>query len=347
MYSLELFNTQSGQIFLADITYVAENISFEIKLNDISTIDFSLPIYKWQEFCDNVGIDPYTSLKPKTVSVKLKRDRTYLPVVFEIRYSSKTFDLNPTIEVSGACTLSKLGDRIITKNYLNVDSCDIARDLITVTQAKTYGNFGISFGNLFQTGVLSQRTYERYNIKDAIKNLSDDESGGFDFYFGHDQKFYTFPQGDYGSLKNDIVYKFPSENVVSLSNPEDASNLYNSVTTVGYGIGDPIESTQIDAVSAQEYGLRENALIYSEIQNPTWLESKAKSELAKRKNIFNLPSLVTTGECFNLSYKWVGDTIPFQCSDKSSPYIGNGRIQKLSVALDEGQNESITIELVR
>lgn len=345
MYNVELFNSQSGvQTFKADITPMVDNLRYEIKLNDVATISFSLPLYGWKDYCTETGIDPYLLLIPKTAEIKLKRNGVYLPVVFEIISSRKNYSENPTIEIEGVSTLGKLADRIITKSYSGVDACDIARDLITTSQAKTGGNLGITFGNTFDIGVLTTRTYERYIVMDAIKNLSDDTSGGFDFYFDHDWKFYTF--ATLGSLKNDTTYTFPSENVLQFTNPENSSNLYNSITTVGYGIGDPITATATDSLSVSTYGLREKALIYSSVQTEATLQRIADTELANRKDMFNLPSIVTTGEFFDLNTKWIGDTIPFECEDEASPYTGTGRIQKISVNTDDMLNETISLELL-
>lgn len=345
MYNIELYNSQSGtQTFTADITAIVENLRYEIKLNDVATISFSLPLYNWNAYCSETGIDPYLILIPKTAEIKIKRNGTYLPVVFEITSSEKSYNENPTIQVQGVSTLGKLADRIITKTYTNIDACDIARDLITTSQAKTGGGLGITFGNAFDIGTPTTRTYERYIVMDAIKELSDDTSGGFDFYFDHDWKFYTM--ATLGSLQDDINYTFPSENVIEFSNPENSSNLYNSITAVGYGIGDPITATATDASSVSSYGLREKALVYSSVQTQATLQRIANTELANRKDIFNLPKITTTGEFFDLNAKWIGDTIPFTCNDVASPYTGTGRIQRLSVSCDDMHNETISLELL-
>ncbi len=347
MWEILLYNSQNAtQTLKADITPLCRNVTMDIPLNNFEDLSFEMDLYGWKEYCSQIGLNPYTTLKPYTAEIKIKLDGVFLPVAFEIKQSPKNFTAG-TISVKARGTLSKLGDRIATAIYTSTDSAAIARDLIADTQAQTYGDFGITNGNTYTTGVLTQRTYDRYNIMDAIRNLADDTSGGFDFYFDHDWKFYTMAER--GSVRNDIVYKFGGEdsNVISYENPEDGTIISNSVTIVGEGIGDPITSTEIDTTSATEYGLRQTALVYSNIDNQTWLDTKAESEVRDRKDIYDLPKLTVDGSVFDLSVKWVGDTIPVACTDTASPYTGNGRIKRMSITLDDNHWATIDLELLK
>lgn len=349
MYEIELYNSQNAtQTLIADITALAKNVRYIVPLNNFEDLSFDLDLWAWKSYCASIGIDPYLTLRPLTAEIKIKRDGAYLPFVFEIKKSPKKYTAgHATINVQARGTLSKLGDALVTKAYEAVDSAAIARDLIAVRQAKTYGDFGITNGNTFTTGVPTQRTYERYVVTDGIRNLSDDTSGGFDFFFDHDWSFWTMAER--GSLKNDITYRFGGEdsNVIDYENPEDGTVISNSVSIVGSGIGDPMLSDPnagLDVTSALTYGLREVALVHSNIENQDWLDTKAASEVRDRKEMYDLPTIVVSGEVFDLGEKWVGDTIPLECTDDASPYIGNGRIKRLTVSLDDNHHETIIVE---
>lgn len=349
MYQIELYNSQNAtQTLVADITSQVSNVRYDVPLNNFEDLSFDLNLWAWNAYCAAIGINPYITLKPYTAEIKLKRNGSYLPCAFEIKRAPKTYGANAaTISIQARGTLSKLGDALITKTYSQVDATAIARDIIAVRQAKTYGNFGITNGNTYLTGVLSDRTYERYVAMDAIRNLSDDQSGGFDFFFDHNWSFWTMARR--GSFKNDLTYKFGGEdsNVIDYQNPEDGTVILNDMTIVGEGIGNPITGNKIDATSALTYGLREAALIYSNINNQAWLNDKAAAEIRDRKDLYDLPKIVVSGDVFDLNDKWVGDTIPLACTDAASPYIGNGRIKQISVSLDDNHHETITVECMK
>jgi hypothetical protein len=345
-YALELYNSQNAtQTFVADITHIAGSFNYSVPMNNFEELSFTMQLEGWKSYCQRIGIDPYLSIQPYTAEIKVKRDGVYLPFVCEIKSAPKKFDTNSsTIEIQARGTLSKLGDALVTKQYVDIDATEITRDLITLRQAKTYGDFGITFGNTYLTGVPSSRTYERYTIMEAIRNLSDDASGGFDFYFDHDWKYYTMAQR--GSLKNNVTFRFGGDasNVLSYSNPEDGTSIANDMIIVGEGIGNPITATATDVTSALTFGLREGSLVFSEIDNQDWLNNRALIEVADRKDMYDLPSLVISGEVFDLGTIWVGDTIPVVCTDVTSPYNGSGRIKQLNVAVDENHQEVITVE---
>lgn len=349
-YTVELYNSQNAtQTLIADITPLVQNLSFNIPTNDMEDLEFTLETEAWKDYCQKIGINPYLSLKPLTAEIKLVRNGAYLPCVFEIKQAPKQYTATGSaIQVRARGVLSKLGDATITKTYTDEDPLDIARDAIAVRQAKPYGDFGITNGNLLTLGdAPTTRTYQRYYIHDAIRNLSDDEVGGFDFFFDHDWTFH--PMAQRGSLKTDITYRYGAEdaNILEYGNPEDGTVIANSIDIVGEGIGDPMVGTALDVESAETYGLREKPLIHSNISNQEWLDNKAATELRDRKEMYDLPSIVVSGEDFDLNDKWVGDTIPLVCTDEASPYTGNGRIKHLRVMLDDNHNERIVVECMK
>lgn len=349
-YSFLLYNSQNAtQTYIADISQLVKNVRMTWRLNNVDDLSFSLNIEAWREYCSNIGIDPYTTLRPLTSEIKVQYNGVFLPGAFEVQISSREFGIDDkNISVQARTTLVKLGYRWINKVYTQVDSAAIARDMISVTQAKTYGDYGITFGNTYTTGVLTDRKYDYYTISDAIKNLADDISGGFDFYFDHDWKFYTMNKR--GSVKGGKTFVYGDEvsNVKEFKNPDDGSVIRNAMTIIGQGIGDPIVSApNTDTVSAQTYYLREGTLTYSNIDNTSWLDTTSKNEVRDRKQPYDLPKLVVTEDELNINEYFVGDTIPVECRDTLSPYMGNGRIKEISISLDDNFYAEYGLELLK
>lgn len=354
-YRVYLYNNQGGNLIeLAEITQVVHNLSYDVLLNNISELSLEIKKNDWLNYCEATGLNPYLSLLPFTKEIKIKRNGVFLPFSFEIKKAPKKFDVNiesQVISITAQDTLSKFLKALSNKSYTNIDSCIIARDLITTFQARQYANRGVTMGNTYNTGVLSTRNYSNYSVAEAIKNLSDDTSGGFDFWFDENLKFYTASKR--GSLRDSVVYRFSNDpydkktNCTAYENPEDGSGISNNVIVVGEGIGNPITATALDVNSATTYGLQEIALVHSDIKNVNWLQNKANAELRDRKDIYDLPSITTSGEFFNVAEIWVGDTIQVECLDPSSPYTGYGRIKKMKVDVSDLHTETISLELIK
>lgn len=350
-YNVELFSNQNAvATFIADITTIAGAFNFSVPLNNFEELSFTMNLEGWKGYCLQTGLDPYLSIKPYTSEIRLKRNGVYLPISFEIKQAPKRYGQNDSsVSIQARGTLSKLNDALITKIYAPQFATDIARDIIAVRQAKTNGDFGITNGNTTQVGPSTERTYQYYNSMDAIRNLSDDadSSGGFDFWFDEEWKFYTDIKK--GSVRTDVTFKFGGEdaNVIEYENPEDFSVLSNDITIVGAGIGDPATGRATDATSSIEYRLRETALVFSNIDNQDWLDNRAAVELSDRKQGYDLPKIVVTGDVMDLNTYWVGDTIPIECTDPASPYLGMGRIKNLSVSVDINHQELISVECLK
>ena len=256
---------------------------------------------------------------------------------------SKTFQIN------ARDTAIKLGRRVTFQSFSGVDSAKISRDMIDYTQAKTYGNYWITFGNAYLTGVATDRkewTATGKVILDAIRELSDDVSGGFDFYFDHDWKYYTMTKR--GSVKDKpFVYGGDTSNVIGMEVPDDGTIIANSVYVIGNGIGNPVISDpNIDTTSAITYRLSEKTLSYSDATLARANEISQR-EVRDRKDGYYLPKITVKEDELDPTQIYVGDTIPFECRDEFSPFVGNGRIKELGISLDDNFYATFSLELLR
>ena len=350
-FSIELYNSQNAtQTFISDITRLCKSVSATIRLNNVSDLSFSIEIESWKEFCKDSGIDPATAFKPLASEIKLKYNGVYLPHAFEVQTVPKSYEVDSkTFQVNARDTAIKLSRRVTFQYFSGIDSAKIPRDMITMTQAKPYGDFGITFGNTYLTGVATDRkewTEVSKVILDAIKELSDDVSGGFDFYFDHDWKYYSMAQR--GSVKDKpFIYGGDTSNVISMEVPDDGTIIANAVYVVGNGIGTTVlSSPNTDVTSATTYRLSEKTLSYSDAQLERANEISQR-EVRDRKDGYYLPKITVSQDELDPTQIYVGDTIPFQCNDEFSPFIGNGRIKELGISLDDNFYATFSLELLR
>lgn len=351
MWEITLWNSQNAtQTFIADISRLCKNVQITARLNNVSDLSFSMNIEAWKEYCNATGIDPQTAFKPLASEIKVKYSGTYLPHAFEVQTVPKSYGVDEkTFQVNARDTGIKLSRRVTFQSFSAVDSAKISRDMITYTQAKTYGDFGITFGNTYLTGVATDRkewTATGKVILDAIKELSDDVSGGFDFYFDHDWKYYTMAFR--GSVKDKkYVYGGETSNVISIEVPDDGTIIANAVYVVGNGIGNPVISDpNTDTTSAITYRLSEKVLSYSDATLAR-ANQISQREVRDRKDGYYLPKITVSQEELNPIDTYLGDIIPFECKDLMSPFVGNGRIKELGISLDDNFYATFTLELLR
>ena len=351
MWQITLWNSQNAtQTFIADISRLCKNVQITARLNNVSDLSFSMNIEAWKEYCKDSGIDPQTAFKPLASEIKVKYNGTYLPHAFEVQTVPKSYGVSDkTFQVNARDTGIKLSRRVTFQSFSAVDSAKITRDMITYTQAKTYGNFGITFGNTYLTGVATDRkewTATGKVILDAIRELSDDVSGGFDFYFDHDWKYYTMAVR--GSVKDKkYIYGGDTSNVISMEVPDDGTIIANAVYVVGNGIGNPVISDpNTDATSAITYRLSEKTLSYSDATLAR-ANQISQREVRDRKDGYYLPKITVSQEELNPIDTYLGDIIPFECKDLMSPFVGNGRIKELGISLDDNFYATFSLELLR
>lgn len=343
-YKVILYNSQNATLTpVADITKLAKNLRWSAERWNYEEISFTIKIDDFVDFCENAGLDGSVILKAKTCDIRLIRDGLDLIGGRVIRAPFNLDVDNGTIDVDARGYLDLLNDRQITKDYEDDDACDIARDIISTLQAVDHGDMGITNGNTYDIGVLTSRSYVRQNAMEKVQQLADDTSGGFDFWFDYDRKFYC--AADMGSLKDDRTYKYPG-NITAYTNPNDGSPLANSLTLIGSGIGEEaLLSTVTDEDSAIEYGLHEKTLVYSSIENQDVLDSRSEAELERRKYIYNLPKITVNGQFFNPSEIWVGDRIPIQATHPLVNEESYQRIERIECIVDDNHDESFDLIL--
>ena len=164
--------------------------------------------------------------------------------------------------------------------YTATDAGAIAWDLISDTQAKTYGNFGITMGSIIASKN-RDRTYKWRNIKEAILALtSDNVKDGFDFDIDTGKVFNVYPQK--GSSRPEIIFDSKFNIDRWTVRKTGILGMANHVIVFGAGNEDDMiveERTSAPGYKAA-YFLLEEGLSDKDNGNATLLQDKGDAYLA-------------------------------------------------------------------
>lgn len=335
----------SGGQRLADISRFAKNRKFTMQRNEAETLTFDVDVVAFEAHCKNKlgGINPGTLIRPYATDVKIKRNNTYLfgAQVVSVDFAFGTDSYTASITCTGYLNL--FNDRYVTATYTQVERTTIATNIITLTQAQSYGSLGITLGTQYMTGALSDRTYQQDNVKLKLQQLAALSDSPFDMAISWDKVFTTYQQ--IGSLRSDVyfVYGGPLSNVAEFGMEQSALRLYNKVTGLSSGFGDVTgTSLALDVPSAQNYLLRERYIQYNSVKVQSTLDENTLAYKELHKEILELPKMTVTGNELPDNFLSVGDRIPLRVVGYKWLEHINAlyRIEKLDVTLDDNDFES-------
>lgn len=337
-YELELW---INGVQVGDISRLAQNRKYTIKRNDSEELTFDLNLTAFEDYCAAAGRLPQAMLEPYVTDVRVKRNGTYMFGVQVVDMNFTFGENDPNIAVKCTGFLDLFRDRYVTKSYdPEVEATEIAWDLIDTTQTIA-GDFGVTEGATYDTGVERVRNYVDQNVKDAIVNLTDLIDGNFDFDFSYDRTFNIYEK--IGSDRENLPFTWPY-NIQSLTTPRTGLNTYNYIIALGSGFGEETLRSEIgDAASRANYGTREKIVSFNSVSEQETLDDHAAAELAKSKDLLVLPKLSVTGKFCDLGVIGIGDRIPVSVSRPAINLSGMYRIEQIDVDLDENDAESIDL----
>lgn len=351
-YSIELWNPNGT--LLADLTGRAMRRRIVMARNQPENIEWRLNLNDWEDYCRNQKVHPRDLLIGGQTEVRIKRKDTYLcggQLIYsypQIRGNDQILD----IKADGFLNLFK--DRItgttangtVQEEWVDTNGGDIAAGLITQTQAKINGDFGVTIGNIANTGIHT-KTYDNTNIKNALQNFTNLQTRPFDFEFTYDKVFNTY--ASIGTDRPDVVFEYPS-NIDSIGVPLNATGIANYVLGKGQGVGSAAASYEDGNIASQlDYKLREKIAISNATDNSdNGLTNAVESELAAWAFPFEIPDFVVNGNVapFITDYG-IGDRVRVRIRNyRTLEHIdGLYRIEQLVLNLDEQDNEEITVKV--
>lgn len=134
-YIVELWDINN--VFVADITaLIGTSLRITMPLNDVEEIAFSLDLVQFEKLCESIGARPINILEPYRTDVKVRRNGLYL-VGAHVVQTQVNFNNGDTNKIEVQCTgyLNHLKDRYLDAHYSSMTYAQIARQMITDTQA--------------------------------------------------------------------------------------------------------------------------------------------------------------------------------------------------------------------
>jgi hypothetical protein len=179
--------------------------------------------------------------------------------------------------------------------YDGIDAGAIAWDLIDTTQAKPYGDFGITQG-VIDTSKDRQRTFKYNTIKEAIQGLtSDNVKEGFEFDIDVNKVFNVF-YPEKGESRENVIF----DSGLNIENWQVRKTgilgMANHVLVFGEGQGDAMIVVEEDADNSykEPYFLLEYGLSDKDNGDTTLLSDKGKKYL----DSFKYPQKFVNFDCF-------------------------------------------------
>lgn len=348
-YAVEIWDING--VMIADVSdIIATQLNIELKLNDIESVEFSLDLVQFELLCAEIGATASVVLEPYRTDVRIRRNGVYLCGVQVVR-TETTFNNQETNKIQVQCTgyLNYFRDRYITANYADMTYAQIARQLITDTQAQTNGNFGVTLGvDLASASQQADRVrnYDLQNVKDGIINLTKLENDNFDFDFTADKVFNIYDR--IGTDRPEVRLVYP-QNITSLRVPRDASTLANRIIGIGSGMGEErLQTEAIGTNSSIAYRIRERIELFNSVEDLNVLVENVEGKLLEYQFIYQVPSIAVTPNELDINTVRVGDAIFIEVD--GSTYIDNVsgmfRITKISISVDVDGKEQIALEVL-
>lgn len=343
-YEVELFDKNGTA--LVDITPYVEKLHYSQEVNEAEELDFSIEMHKFQEIARRLGVaDPNTLLEEYATDVKLKRNGEYMLGTHVDSIGDDVGQDSATISVSARGYLNFFEKRNITKSYpKTLDSTAIGRDMVTQTQMRPRGDFGVRLRPYgYASGVLRDMNYQDAEIKRELINLAESRYGPFEFAFTHDKKFQTYER--LGT--DDGLWLTYGDNVTGFTIDRLGSRRYNYIQGLGSGFGtDMLRQVAEDPVDQMRHYLREKSVQFNGVTNTTTLFQNAMSELLLGVSQA-IPIIKTNTTKLRGYLPGLGDTIHLDLNKLPyyAKYSGLYRIIKLDVRVGESADEDFSLYL--
>ena len=340
------------------------NVNFSQQLNSVGTFQGEVLL----SGVNSDSLNVYTGTIPaQTMLWVLYSDPvtfTSIPVwsgvIWNREYDSASQKLSITAQELGS--LYQRRRIATTKTYVAQDPTYIAFDLLTYTEARTYGKTGLTSNSPVASGLSTSRTYESFEYKSVYQSVKDLAAGYFDFAFK--------PYLASGALKNKFeigiplgttyttssatapVFQFPG-NVVSYRFPEDGQGAVNVLYGLGYGANNvKVVATATDSTMySAGFPLLEDSANFVDVADLDLLKAVTLGQLKATSYPPTTIEIVipTYIDPYFASYD-VGDQVRLDIKDDYFPTGLNGlivRIVAISVSPGENGPSQVTITLTR
>lgn len=229
-----------------------------------------------------------------------------------------------------------------TLEYSQVDQFDILRGLVDHHQGKPGGDFGIDTSQDTLSGVLRDRTYHGYelkNIADAAVQLAEVENG-FDFDIDPATRALRCHYPKRGSRKPDLIWD--ERTIRTFGRTIDKTAQASRILGVGAGeADDQLRFSLTDSGALAAFGLTEAVYANLEVSQAATLEAQVRRQLRQRRAPAEAFAItVGTAEPPIFSYQ-LGDEGQLRWD---SPYDPVGKFMRLvgfDITWNQGVEEAV------
>lgn len=193
------------------------------------------------------------------------------------------------VRFSGEGFFSSLRRRRMADDFFRQadEQLDIAWDAIDYTQGRTGGALGITRASLTPSGVT--RTIlacgeARVAVADVIDDLAGGDNG-FDYEVGADKVWRTWYPARGTDVSASVVFD-GATNAVEIERQLDGEQIANSIGAISANLAcEPLSYyTAVDATSRTAYGLLEDEVERTDLEDTTLVDALADEELRLRKD---------------------------------------------------------------
>lgn len=228
-----------------------------------------------------------------------------------------------------------------TLSYTSQDASQIAWNTIYLAQLETYGNIGITQGNL----PVSQNLTVDYDREDIVSILDDlHKQAGIEFEISANKIFNTFYPLRGTDRSNSVVFKYPGT-IESVRVVSDVTTLVNKEYGLGQGLGGQETIAERDDVGSQSvYSLQEAIASYKNVSNVTTLGNMVEYDIQKLKSPkMTLDLMVHGNQTPSLDDFGIGDSVRVKINHSNYTLNQVFRILQISVSIDSEDKESLRV----
>lgn len=322
------------------------SLKLNLKLNDVSTCEFSLDLVQFERACAAINAHPRNILYPAKTEIRVSRNGNALFGGIIAKADSNFNENDAQLDVAADSYLQYFATRLLNKSYISTDRSQIAWDAINEVQSVAYGDLGITQGNLATT-FNSDLTCDYRDVKSIIQLYTYAQPTTYDFEITPDKVFNTYSH--LGSNRPEYELTYPG-NIARLGIPRSSDTLFNKIVGIGSGIGEErIQTIKEDAISQATYRVRESKQTFNSVERQDTLEENTEGFLNQSTGVLVLPNVTIQSDAIDLDVVRVGDSLPVRCENSTFNDDLNGmfRIYGMEISVDEQSFETITLDFYK
>jgi hypothetical protein len=323
----------------------ATNRRVSIGLNSSGTASFSYNLEELHDAATKIGQTIRSVLGIGINTLMCYRDGVlrFSGMIMSADYSID--QINGSVDVTALGWLWLFSQRYIGLStdvvYSAEDVGEIIWDCVDTVQSELYGDIGITRGTI-QTSLNRSITITRKSVKDIM----DEFSGIVDFEISPSKVLNIYYPQKGSDKSNSVKFLYPGNEFISIEEVDDATEIYNYIYALGYGLGsEELTAIDEDINSQSVFKKRQNLLSAKDVQNAVVLADMASQEVDEKKNLNPVYKLKIVGNSSQVESIAVGDYIGVKITKDYYSVSRSLRVFEIHFSVDEKDLETIEFVL--